>query len=212
MRSVLAFLLATLFFVSSLPAAATTAPATPSTVGSPTPSPVGSPTPSSSPVVEFVKGGTAVDVSLAQDVSSRDVSQGTTVPVVVVRNVDLDGMVVIPKGAAGQASLTKVEGAGGNGSGGKIEFVVNWVYSEDGGKVELSDNANASENADRKGEASTYAIAGYLTFGLLGLFSHNMAHGKDAVISKDKVFHVFVDHDVHITTSLTDETAAGFDH
>lgn len=113
---------------------------------------------------------------------------------------------------AGQATLTKVEGAGGNGSGGKIEFVVNWVYSEDGGKVELSDNANASDNADRKGEASTYAIAGYLTFGLLGLFSHNMAHGKDAVISKDKVFHVFVDHDVHITTSQTDATAAGFDH
>ncbi len=121
----------------------------------------------------------------------------------------------LPAGAAtepAQATLTKVEGAGGNGSGGKIEFVVNWVYSEDGGKVELSDNANASDNADRKGEASTYAIAGYLTFGLLGLFSHNMAHGKDAVISKDKVFHVFVDHDVHITTSQTDATAAGFDH
>jgi hypothetical protein len=121
-------------------------------------------------------------------------------------------MVVIPKGAQGQATLTKVEGAGGNGSGGKTEFVINWVYSQDGGKVELSDNANVSDNADRKGEASTLAIAGYLTFGLLGLFSHNMAHGKDAVISKDKIFHVFVDHDVHITTSQTDDNAAGFDH
>jgi len=175
-------------------------------------SPAESPTPSSSPVLELVKGGTPVDVSVTQDLKSSDVSQGTMVPVVVVRNVDLDGMVVIPKGAAGQATLTKVEGAGGNGSGGKIEFVVNWVYSEDGGKVELSDNANASANADRKGEASTYAIAGYLTFGLLGLFSHNMAHGRDAVISKDKVFHVFIDHDVHIATSQTDNTAAGFDH
>ena len=204
MRSVLGFLLATLFFVSGLPAGAATEPATPSAAESPTPS--------SSPVIESVKGGTPVDVSLTENVSSRDVSQGTAVPVTVVRNVDLDGMVVIPKGATGQATLTKVEGAGGNGSGGKIEFVVNWVYSEDGGKVELSDNANASDNADRKGEASTYAIAGYLTFGLLGLFSHNMAHGKDAVISKDKVFHVFVDHDVHITTSQTDATAAGFDH
>ena len=131
---------------------------------------------------------------------------------IVVRNVDLDGMVVIPKGAAGEATLTKVEGAGGNGSGGKIEFVINWVYSEDGGKVVLSDNANTSANADRKGEASTYAIAGYLTLGVLGLFSHNMARGKDAVISKDKVFHAFVDHDVHITTSQADNTEAGFDH
>ena len=204
MKPALAFLLAALFCASSMPASAdpATAPA----------SPAESPTPSSSPVLELVKGGTPVDVSVTQDLKSSDVSQGTMVPVVVVRNVDLDGMVVIPKGAAGQATLTKVEGAGGNGSGGKIEFVVNWVYSEDGGKVELSDNANASANADRKGEASTYAIAGYLTFGLLGLFSHNMAHGRDAVISKDKVFHVFIDHDVHIATSQTDNTAAGFDH
>jgi len=202
MRSV--FLLAAVFCLNALPAGADTVPASPS--------PVESPTPSSSPVVEMVKGGTPVDVSVTKDLSSRDVSEGTTVPVVVVRNVDLDGMIVIAKGAAGQATLTKVEGAGGNGSGGKIEFVVNWVYSEDGGKVELSDNANASANADRKGEASTYAIAGYLTLGLLGLFSHNMARGKDAVISKDKVFHVFVDHDVHVATSQTDGTAAGFDH
>jgi hypothetical protein len=165
-----------------------------------------------SPITELVKGGTAVDVSVVKDLSSRDVSEGNTVPVVVDRNVDIDGMVVIAKGATGQATLTKVEGAGGNGAGGKIEFVVNWVYSEDGGKVELSDNANASANADRKGEASTYAIAGYLTFGLAGLFSHNLARGRDAVISKDKIFHVVVDHDVHVDTSQADDTASGFDH
>jgi hypothetical protein len=206
MKSVAAFLLTVLTCATSLPAGAATAPATAA------PSPAESPTPNASPIVELVTGGTPVDVSVTQDLSSRDVSQGTTVPVVVDRNVDMGGMVVIAKGAAGEATLTKVQGAGGNGSGGKIEFVVNWVYSEDGGKVELSDNANDSANADRKGEASTLAIAGYLTLGLAGLFSHNLAHGKDAVISKDKIFHVFVDHDVHITTSQTDDTQAGFDH
>ena len=205
MKPVLSCILVALFFISSLPAGAAVGPPT-------TPSAVGSPTPSSSPVVAFVKGGTPVDVSVQKDLSSRDVSEGATVPVVVDKNVDIDGMVVIAKGAVGQATLTKVEGAGGNGAGGKIEFVINWVYSEDGGKVELSDNSNASENADRKGEASTLAIAGYLTFGLAGLFSHNLARGKDAAISKDKVFHEFVDHDVHITTSQSDAEAAGFDH
>ncbi len=204
MKSVLSCILAALFCISSLPAGAADTP--------PASSPALSPTPSSSPIVELVKGGTPVDVSVQKDLSSRDVSQGATVPVVVDKNVDIDGMVVIPKGAVGQATLTKVEGAGGNGSGGKIEFVINWVYSADGGKVDLSDNSNASENADRKGEASTLAIAGYLTLGLAGLFSHNLARGKDAVISKDKVFHEFVDHDVHITTSQADAEAAGYDH
>jgi len=171
-----------------------------------------SPSPAASPIEELVKGGTPVDVSLQNDINSRDVSQGTTVPVVVSKNVSIAGMIVIPKGSIGQATLTKVQGAGGNGSGGQITFQVNWVYSADGGKIALSDNDNASENADRKGEASTLAIAGYLTFGVLGLFSHNIARGKDAVISKDKVFHVFVDHDVHVIASQSDDTQTGFDH
>lgn len=169
------------------------------------------PTPSSASVSELLKGGTPIDVVFNEDVSSANATQGATVPVTVTKEVDVNGMLVIPKGSTGQATLTTVEGAHGNGSGGKIVFTVDWVYSADGGKVQLSDNDNTSKNADRKGAASTLAIAGYLTFGVLGLFSHNIARGKDAVIPAGKVFSVFVDHDVLVATNQPATAESGFD-
>lgn len=121
-------------------------------------------------------------------------------------------MMVIAKGAEGQATLTTVEHSGGNGSGGKVQFNIDWVYSVDGGKVALSATNNSTDNADRKGAASTAAILGWATFGVLGLFSHNLAHGRAAVIPADKAFSVFVDHTVHVASDRSASAAPGFDN
>jgi hypothetical protein len=108
---------------------------------------------------------------------------------------------VIAKGAQGQATLTKVQHSGGNGSGGKIEFSVDWVTAVDGSKIALSQVNHSTPNADRKGAASTMSIVGWATLGLLGLFSHNMVHGNAAVIKPEKVFNVFVDHTVSVNST-----------
>ncbi len=133
-------------------------------------------------------------------------------PVVAAKEIDIDGMMIIAKGAQGQATLTKVLHSGGNGSGGKILFNVDWIDSVDGGKVALSPVDNTTPNADRKGEASTLGILGYATFGLLGLFSHNLAHGNAAILKPDTVYTVFVDHTVHVDTNTVATAAPGFDH
>jgi len=134
------------------------------------------------------------------------------VPVVATKEVDVNGMMIIAKGAQGQATLTKIQHSGGNGSGGKIEFNIDWVYSVDGGKIALSPVNNATPNADRKGAASTLGILGWATFGVLGFLTHNLAHGNAAVIQPDKIFTVFVDHSVHVTSNQAGTSAQGFDN
>jgi hypothetical protein len=175
----------------------------------PSPSPASSAMPTT---VVMVPGGTAITVNFTQVISSDSETKGATVPVVATKEVDVNGMEVIAKGAQGQATLTTVLHSGGNGSGGQIKFNVDWIYSVDGGKIALSPVNNTTPNADRKGAASTLAIAGWATFGLLGLFSHNLAHGNAAVIKTDKTFTVFVDHDVHVQASTKSTAAPGFDN
>lgn len=155
-----------------------------------------------------VPGGTSVSVSFVQPVSSDSATQGSTVAVQVTKEVAINGVVVIAKGAQGQATLTKVLHSGGNGSGGKIEFSVDWVTGVDGSKIALSQVNNTTPNADRKGAASTLAIAGWATLGILGLFTHNLAHGNAAVIKPEKVFDVFVDHTVQVTSTQTTSASA----
>lgn len=181
----------------------------------PLPSPAAttaSPSPASTPTTVLVPAGTAVSVSFLEPVSSDSATQGSQIPVQVNQEVDINGMMVIAKGAQGQATLTTVQHSGGNGSGGKIQFNVDWVYSVDGGKVALSPVNSTTPNADRKGAASTLGILGWATFGILGLFSHNLAHGNAAIIKPDKTFSVFVDHSVHVTTNRVTTVAPGYDN
>lgn len=194
------------FLLFSLTLGITSIPAAALSVPSPSPSPAAAGS------VIAVPGGTSVSVSFVEPVSSDSATEGSKVAVQVTKEVDVNGMAVIAKGAQGEATLTKVLHSGGNGSGGKIEFSVDWVTSVDGGKIALSQVNNTTPNADRKGAASTLAIAGWATFGLLGLFTHNLAHGNAAVIKPDKVFSVFVDHTVHVTSAQTATPAAGFDN
>lgn len=182
-------------------------------VPSPSPAPqASSPSPVGPATLVVVPGGTPVTVNFLQSVSSDSETQGATVPVEATREVDINGMEVIAKGAQGQATLTTVRHSGGNGSGGQIKFNVDWIYSVDGGKIQLSPVNNATPNADRKGEASTLGILGWATFGLLGLFSHNLAHGNAAILKPDKTFTVFVDHTVHVRSRSIATAPPGYDH
>ena len=189
----------------------------------PTPSPTWNPmnTPAPKPRVTvrpgatlvLVPGGTIVAVSLTEPISSASASVNDEIGVVVKKEVDAGGFGVVPAGAQGEATITTVDRAGGNGHGGQLAMSVDWVFSSDGGRIPLSTTNHASENGDQKGAASTATIATYLLLGPLGLFAHNFVRGKDVTIETDKVFTVFVDHDVHVqaTQKAAGANGSGFD-
>ena len=121
-------------------------------------------------------------------------------------------MLVIPIGSPGHATVATVEQAGSNGHGGQLGLTIDWVYSQDGGKVKLSSTNHASENGQNTGAASTATILSYVLLGPLGLFAHNFVRGRDVTIDSKHVFSVFVDHDVHVaTTTPATSPTAGFD-
>ena len=91
-----------------------------------------------------------------------------------------------------------MEHAGSNGHGGKLVVTMDWVFATDGSKIALSNASQSGSSGDKKGAASTAAIAGYVLLGPLGLFAHNFVHGKDVTIGTDKTFNMFTDHNVEV--------------
>jgi hypothetical protein len=110
-------------------------------------------------------------------------------------------MIVFRKGAGGQGHVVESDSAGGNGHSGAIGLAFDYIYSADGGRVNLSDTAQKQSEEDRKGASSTATIIGFATFGIGGLFGHNFAHGRQKTIDEKTVMQAFVANNVHVATS-----------
>jgi hypothetical protein len=158
-----------------------------------------------------VPGGTAVVVSLAEPVSSATASVNDQVAVVVKKPVLVDGWIVVPAGSNGHATVTAVERAASNGSGGKLSMSVDWVYSADGGMVQLSTTNHASESGDSKGAASTATLLSWVLLGPVGFFAHNFVRGREVNVGTDRTFTVFVDHAVHVRATQQVANSQTFD-
>lgn len=212
-RSAAALLLVAVGWGSTATAAqpATGASSMPSATPSAMPSPIALPRAKGAQSVD-VPGGTTVVVALTEPLSSGTANVGDQVALVVKKEVDVDGMAIVDAGANGHATVTSVTRAGGNGSGGKIAMSVDWVYSVDGGKIPLSQTNHNSENGDNKGAASTATLLSWALLGPIGFFAHNFVRGHDVTIGTDKTFTVFVDHDVHVTSSQVASQSGGYDH
>ncbi|MFY9740097.1 MAG: hypothetical protein WAK11_13765 [Candidatus Cybelea sp.] len=176
------------------------------------PLPLASPSAGSSPRTIVVPGGTTVVVSLAEPISSATANVNDQVAVIVKKQVVVDGWIVVPLGANGHATVTAVEHAASNGSGGKLSMSVDWVYSADGGMIQLSTTNHASESGDAKGAASTATLLSWVFLGPLGFFAHNFVRGRDVTIGTDKSFTVFVDHAVHVRAMQQTVEGQAFDH
>lgn len=213
MRYLIVFFSILLFASPALADPSAPAPASPTAAGNGfDPAATPAPGPSLAPHAIVVPGGTHVDVSLIEPVSSGNANVGDTMTIVVDRDVDIGGYIVIPKGSNGQATITQVDRAGGNGHGGKLALTMDWVYSADHGKVLLSNIDHSTGNdTDKKGAASTATILSYVFLGPLGLFAHNFVRGQDVTIPTTKVFTVFVDHDIHVAATEKADLA-GFDN
>jgi hypothetical protein len=150
------------------------------------------------PASNLVSGlalGTPITILLDSPLSSRGATSGQTFTFHSADNVyAVDGNhVAILKGAPGAGEVQTVEGAAGNGSGGKIALQFNWVVATDGTKMPLTNSESSTEGGDTKGASSTATIATYLLLGPLGFFAHNFVRGKDAEIGTKTPLTAYVD-------------------
>ena len=167
-----------------------------------TPAVQATPLPSPPPGAKLLPGGTSVVVSLLEEVSSATAHEDDQIGIVAKKEVRVNGDVLIAAGATGHATVTSVETAKSNGSGGKLAISIDWINAVDGGKVKLSPTNHASESGDSKGAASTATLLSWALLGPLGFFAHNFVRGRDVIIDKKKSFTVFTDHDVYIKDAI----------
>lgn len=161
------------------------------------------PTPISNPasLTILVPAGTEIPVHVVGSISSGSAKVDDVFQIQVAHDVTVNDMIVFRKGAGGQGHIIDSDSAGGNGHSGAISLAFDFVYASDGNRVKLSESPQKQSEEDRKGASSTATIIGFATFGLGGLFGHNLAHGRQKTIDEKTVLSSFVESNVHVETS-----------
>jgi hypothetical protein len=149
----------------------------------------------------LVSAGTAVPVHVVGTVSSGSAKADDVFQIQVAEDVIVNDMLVFRKGSAGQGHIAGADSAGGNGHSGALSLVFDYVYSVDGGRVKLSAATQKQAEQDRKGASSTATIIGFATFGIGGLFGHNLAHGRQKNIDEKTIMSAFVADSIHVQSS-----------
>jgi hypothetical protein len=148
------------------------------------------------PSLNTLQSGTAIKLRLAENVTSATAKAGQQVAFEAVEETNVQGVVVIAKGAQALATVTSAEPRRSMGRAGKLDVNIDSVRMLDGEKAALS----ATQNA--KGGGHT----GAMTAGMVGtaivffpaapllLF----IHGKDITIPKGTEITAFVSGDMKL--------------
>ena len=120
-------------------------------------------------------------VTPAADFSSADAREGDTIDVVVKRDVMVGGLIVVPRGTPGHATVTWRTGVGPYGKSGKLAFELTDI--EVGGRPMA---VSGHYRIDGKGEG-LLAVATVVMFGLI---VGSQVTGHDAVVAHDSEWMV----------------------
>jgi secreted trypsin-like serine protease len=159
-----------------------------------------------------VPGGTQVPIHVVGTVSSASLKDGDTFQFQAAQDVVVNGMIVVRSGSLGSGTIHDVDHAGGNGHSGSLTLNFDWIYAVDGGRIHLASATQKQAEEDRKGASSTATIIGFATFGLGGLFGHNLAHGREVTVDEKKILNAFVADNVHVAATERAQREDHFDH
>jgi hypothetical protein len=152
--------------------------------------------PTGPPPPNTLQDGTAIKLRLAENLTSATAKTGQQVSFETIDETDVDGVMVIAKGAQALATITTAEPKRSMGRAGKLDVNIDSVRLVDGEKAALA----ATQNA--KGGSHT----GVMTAGIVGtaivffpaapllLF----IHGKDITIPKGTEVTAFVSGDMKL--------------
>lgn len=133
---------------------------------------------------------------LSENLSSESAKTGQQVPFEVTEDVQVQGVVVIPKGASALATVTNAEPKRRMGRGGKLDVNIDSVRLADGEKAQLR---AVREN---KGGGHVGAMTGAMVATSIVFFPAAplflFMHGKSVEIPKGTEVTAFVQGDMHL--------------
>jgi len=127
-----------------------------------------------------LRNGTPIHLKLEKTISSATAHPGDVVEPRVSGNVVVDGLVVIPNGAAATGVVTESETKKRLGHGGKLAFSIN--------SVQLKDNEKAAVRSFQESSGANSAAGTFLP----------LASGKDVVYAQGADYTAYVDGDMKL--------------
>ncbi len=133
-----------------------------------------------SPFDFTLRNGTPIRLKLGKTVSSATARAGDVVDLQVVKEVIVDGLSVIPRGAAATGLVTEAEPKKRLGHGGKLAFSINFVR--------LKDDEKAAVRSFQESTGSNNSAGAILP----------LATGKEVVFTQGTEFTAYVDGDMKL--------------
>lgn len=137
-----------------------------------------------------LKDASRIEIELAYTVSSADLKEGDAISFLTVHPVEIDGVVVIERGAPATARVVKAEGGKSWARGGQLSWAIQSVAAVDGQKVPLQYSTGTKGNGSTGTMTTGLVVTGLLFWPAAPLWGFKK--GKPAVIPAGKRFEVFV--------------------
>ena len=140
-----------------------------------------------------VPAGTPIELETAYTINSQLVRAGDAVSFRVVNPVIVDGQVVIEKGAAATALVTKAERGGHFGRAGRLAWVVKEVTAADGTRIPVQFSGRTVGDS-KGGKVATRMILTGAVFWFAPPVAllHGFKRGKNAIVPEGKRFDAAV--------------------
>lgn len=140
----------------------------------------------------IIPDGTKIRVRLDQNISSKTADEGQTVALSVMEAVEVNGLTVVPEGAAATGTITTAQESRRMGRAGKLDFSIDRVRAADGRWVPVRYHMQKKQGADKS------ISTGILTAGAVILFwpaapLFLLRKGKDTDIHRGVAFDVYTD-------------------
>jgi hypothetical protein len=153
-----------------------------------------------------VPDGMEIDIQLKTNASGEELKVGDIVDFVVVKPVQVNGLTIFEKDAAGRARVTTAKRAGHWGHAGKLEWAMQDVMAADGNRIPA--RFTKREVGDSKGgTVAVAAVATTVFLGPVGLL-WGLKKGKPAIIPAGNRYSVFVSGDTKIKGKPAEISAA----
>jgi len=156
--------------------------------------------------VVVLTGGTPITFQVVDNVSSGTAKVGDSFGVRVMKDVIVNGYIVVQAGADGMGEVTSVDPAGSHGHPGSLGIRIDWVHDAGGDKVKLTEQQKSEEGQGAQGASSTATVLSYILLGPIGLFTHNFVKGHDMVLTPDSTakspLTAYVDTSVYVPKTM----------
>jgi len=141
----------------------------------------------------IIPDGTEVEVQLKNNLSGEEAKIGDVVDLSVVRDVLVNGTVVINQGASATARITEAKKAGHWGHTGKLEWAMQDAQTVGGARIPMR-FTKSLEGGSKGGTVAVGAVVTTVLLGPVGLL-WGLKKGKKAIIPAGSKFSVFTDKD-----------------